>query len=221
MSIPSHKKVTSEELNRLHALFTADPEGQNDEFWLALRNYVARANYIVSPRWKEDLVQDIMITIMGQMDRFRPGANFQKYVSGIIRNMRGQRFRDIYSNQLLSFSQLGQYDEEGEFTEYDPSELDFDNDAEEDLEFLDPGQHARMTAAKLDAIRGQLKSVADIQLFDLLRSGLSLEQAALRLGSTYSAIQRRFHRMKENVMEKCLIVVESANEINRGVQKAA
>jgi DNA-directed RNA polymerase specialized sigma24 family protein len=215
------KKVTSEQLNRLHALFVEDPEGQNDAFWSALRNYVERCLYVVTPRWKDDLVQDITVAIIGQMDRFRPGADFQKYVSGIIRNMRARRFRDIYSNRTLSFSQLGQYNEEGEFTEYDPSELDFDNDVEDDLEFLDPGRHARMTTVKLDAIRGQLKKPADIRLFDLLRSGLSLEQAAMRMGATYSAVQSRFFRMREKFAGKCLIDAEFGNELSSDEQKAA
>lgn len=215
-------KITGNALNRIHEEFAADPVGQMDRFWSAVRDYVQRCCYRVPEEFKTVLVQDILFEVFTNIDRFKLGTNFQKWLSAIIRNLRADSFRvNLYECREIPFSQLGSWQEDGTYAEFEPSTLDGSAD-EEDISAMD-SEPERLTraASKLDAIRNALKKPADLELFDLLRSGLSLRQAAMRLGITYSAVQRRFARWKEKLARKCLMASDSEIEMVESQKRAA
>jgi RNA polymerase sigma factor (sigma-70 family) len=215
-------KITGNDLNRIHTEFVADPVGQTDRFWSAVRDYVQRCCYLVPDALKMALIQDILFEVFTHIDKFKLGTNFQKWLSAIVRNLRADSFRvNLYEFREIPFSQLGAWEEDGTYAEFEPSTLDGSAD-EEDIRAID-SESERLTRAiaKLDAIRVVLKKPADRELFDLLRSGLSLRQAAMRLGIKYSAVQRRFARWKEKLVGKCLMASDCEIETVESQKRAA
>ncbi|MDR3749138.1 MAG: sigma-70 family RNA polymerase sigma factor [Acidobacteriota bacterium] len=202
-------KIGARDLNRTHADYVADPVTHKERFWTSVRNYVERACYIVPARFKEDLVHDIILEVMTDLGRYKPGTNFQKWLSAVIRNLRADSFKaNIYECPEKPVSQLGTWDEDGSYAEFEPSALE-SADSAEDRELLQSeSERIACASAKLDAVRANLTKHADLQLFDLLRSGLSLAQAAMRMGASYSAVQRRFARWKIKLAGKCLTAPE-------------
>lgn len=213
---------TADNLNRIHADFTADPVGNGEQFWSTVCSFIDRCCRYVPERLKEDLVQDISVEVMTHMDRFRTGTNFQKWLSAIIRNLRADCFRiGVYQCREKPFSQLGTWNDDGTYAEF---ELPGENHASIDAdEMTEPSEAKRIAVAmaRLDAIRAQLKKPADLQLLDLLRSGLSLAQAAMRMGTTYSAVQRRFARWKWKLNRNCLPASNCQIEIVDAKKRAA
>lgn len=205
---------SADNLNRLHRDFAADPVGYSETFWSVVRLYIDRCCYLVPERFKQDLVQDIVVEVMTHLHRFKPGTDFQKWLSAIVRNLRADSIRvNLYERRETPFSQLGAWDEDGGYAEFElPGEDCPDNDADE---IAEPSEAERVAvaSARLDAVRAQLKKRADLELFDLLRSGLSLAQAAMRMGTTYSAVQRRFARWKKKLNRECLTVSDRQIEI--------
>ena len=122
---PQMPKITAKDLNRIHAEYAADPAGQEETFWSAVHNYVGRCCYSVPAEFKSDLVQDIVLEVMAHISRFRPGTNFQKWLSAVIRNLRADSFRvNLYEVREVPFSQLGAWDDDGGYAEFEPSTLD-------------------------------------------------------------------------------------------------
>jgi RNA polymerase sigma factor (sigma-70 family) len=202
-------KISARDLNRIHANFVADPVVHKEQFWTSVRIYVDRACYIVPARFKEDLVQDIILEVITDLGRYKPGTNFQKWLSAVIRNLRADSFKaNIYECPETPVSQLGTWDEEGGYAEFEPSSLEPADGAEDEKYMQSDSERITRASAKLDAVRANLTKHADLQLFDLLRSGLSLAQAAMRMSTTYSAVQRRFARWKVKLAGKCLIASE-------------
>jgi len=215
-------KITAKDLNRIYAQYAADPAGQEETFWSAVHNYVERCCYSVPAEFKSDLVQDIVLEVMTHISRFKPGTNFQKWLSAVIRNLRADSFRvNLYEVREVPFSQLGAWDDDGGYAEFEPSTLDCTADEEDEESALSSSERIITAAARLDAVRANLKKPVDLQLFDLLRSGLSLAQAAMRMGTTYSAVQRRFARWKEKLAGKCLMASVSEIEIVESQKRAA
>jgi len=215
-------KISARDLNRIHADFVADPLGCNEQFWNAVRIYAERACYIVPARFKEDLVQDIVLEVMTDLGRYKPGTNFQKWLSAVIRNLRADSFKaNKYKCPETPVSQLGTWDEDGSYAEFEPSALESADNAEDEEHLQSESERITCAATMLDAVRANLTKQADLRLFDLLRSGLSLAQAAMRMGTTYSAVQRRFARWKQKLNGKCLMVSDSEIEIVETQKKAA
>ena len=215
-------KITGNDLNSIHAEFVADPVGYREQFWSAARTYVERCCYRVPIEFKADLVQDIVVEVMTHIDRFIPGTNFQKWLSAIIRNLRADSFRvNLYEVRETPFSQLGMWEEDGDYVEFEPSDIDCSASDDDTEPMRSNSQRLIAAEAKLDAVRSYLKKPADIKLFDLLRSGLSLSQAAMRMGTTYSAVQRRFARWKQKLNGKCLTASDSEIEIVENKKRAA
>ena len=215
-------KITGSVLNRLHEEYVKNPVEQTDRFWAAVHNYVQQCCYRVPDEFKTALVQDILFEVFTHIDRFTLGTNFQKWVSAIIRNLRADSFRvNLYERREIPFSQLGRWQEDGTYAEFEPSTVDCSDGAENVEDFESESERFTVAAVKLDAVRAILKKPADLQLFDLLRSGLSLAQAAMRMGITYSAAQRRFARWKVKLAGKCLPTSNSGIEIVDHRKKAA
>lgn len=215
-------RISARNLNRIHSDFVADPVAHKEQFWTSVRNYVERACYIVPARFKEDLVQDIILEVMTDLGRYKPGTNFQKWLSAVIRNLRADSFKaNIYECPETPVSQLGTWGEDGSYAEFEPSALESADSAEDQEHMQSESERITCAAAKLDAVRAMLKKPADLRLFDLLRSGLSLAQAAMRMGTKYSAVQRRFARWKIKLAGKCLIASESEIEIVESQKRAA
>jgi len=215
-------KITAKDLNRIHTEYAADPAGQEETFWSAVHNYVGRCCYSVPAEFKSDLVQDIVLEVMTHIGRFRPGTNFQKWLSAVIRNLRADSFRvNLYEVREIPFSQLGAWDDDGGYAEFEPSTLECTADDEGEESTLSSSERIITATARLNAVRANLKKPADLRLFDLLRSGLSLAQAAMRMSTTYSAVQRRFARWKEKLAGKCLIASDSEIEIVESQKRAA
>lgn len=213
---------SADALNCIHADFVADPVGNREQFWSAVCSFISRCCRNVPERLKEDLVQDISIEVMTNMDRFKPGTNFQKWLSAIIRNLRADCFRiGVYQCREKPFSQLGAWNDDGTYSEFELSGVNHDSIDKDEMDEPSEAQRIAVATARLDSIRAQLKKPADLQLFDLLRSGLSLAQAAMRMGTTYSAVQRRFARWKTKLNRKCLPVSNRQIEVIEGKKRAA
>jgi len=202
-------KISARDLNRIHADFVADPVAHKEQFWTAVRIYVERACYIVPARFKDDLVQDIILEVMTDLGRYKSGTNFQKWLSAVIRNLRADSFKaNVYECPEIPVSQLGTWDEEGGYAEFELSSLEPADGAEDEKYLQSDSERIACASAKLDVVRAVLKKPADLRLFDCLRSGLSLAQAAMRMEISYSAAQRRFARWKLKFAGNCLMASE-------------
>ena len=186
------RRVTAIQLNTHFAAFTDDPTGSADTFWEVLRAYVSWCSFSV-PEWlRDDLIQDVTLEVMTHLEGFKEGSNFAKWTNSILHNMRSDRFRTHkYENPETPFSQLAIDDGDGGHTEFEPSTTTEPSD-EADI----PEQGEAEAVKKLDELRSGFKKQADRDLFDLLRTGKSLHDAADILHQPYKTIQRRFCRWK-------------------------
>jgi len=215
-------KITANDLNRIHSEYVADPAGLEETFWSAVHNYVARCCYRVPVEFKCDLIQDISLAVVTHISSFRPGTNFQKWLSAVIRNIRADSYRvNLYEVREVPFSQLGAWDDDGGYAEFEPSTLESTDGVDDAKCVQSDSERITCAVANLDAVRAGLKKPADLRLFDCLRSGLSLAQAAMRIEITYSAAQRRFARWKLKFNGKCLIAPNLEIEIVAGRKMAA
>jgi len=194
-------KHTAGELNQLYALFAADPN-KAGRFWPALRAYVVRCAYSIPSAIKEDVTQNTLVSILTSLPSFRPGADFVRWVNGICRHERANGYRALYNDSTVSISQLGAWQEDGSFTAFDPAEL---LDQLDESDILGPEGRALKATQELNTVRASFKVQVDRDLFDLLRSGKTLTQAALSTGQSYAAIQRRFARWKNKDVAACLM----------------
>ena len=198
VGVSNMRRVSASQLDALYSTFDADPAKQADAFWSACRAYILWCCYSV-PEWLQgDLVQDITIAAITGLEDHKPAVSFSKWLNGIIFNMRAERYRTHkYQNPETPFSQLATEQEDGTFEEFQPSSLMEAADDESDLAL--PEERETSATAKLDELRVSFKKQADRDLFDLLRTGRSLEEAAKELGQSYSAVQSRFVRWKNKV----------------------
>jgi RNA polymerase sigma factor (sigma-70 family) len=140
-------------------------------------------------------VQDIVIEIMTHLDRFKPGTDFQKWVSAIIRNMRADCFtNNVYSAREVPVSQFGRWTDDGDFVEFEATAIDA-----QDTEDVFPDEHDAHLHSTLDALRTGVCDGTDRQVFDLLRIGMNLAQVAMRLGISHDAARQRFSRLKKKL----------------------
>jgi RNA polymerase sigma factor (sigma-70 family) len=191
-------KLTAADINELHAAYVADPSREADHFWSAVLDWVIRCDYIVPSSHKDDLVQNTIVALMTNLDRFKPGTDFVKWMNAIIRNKRMDCFSDnFYDRDEVSFCELAQVNEEGEVVEFDPSTIIDGKDDPSDM--MPKGDREDAATTSLDSLRANFKKQADRDLLDLLRSGCSLQEAADAMGGSYGTIQRRFARWKNKV----------------------
>jgi len=187
-------RVTAASIDELYVKFTADRDGMAGQFWPAVSAYASWCCFSV-PEWlREDLVSDIVVAAMTRIDAIKLKVSFAKWLNGMICNMRAERFRtEKYQCQETPFSQLAIADEEGKFTDYEPSDAANPSDA---TDLITPEARAKAATNKLDELRISFKKPEDLVLFDLLRGGATLTDAADQMGQSYAAVQRRFARWK-------------------------
>ena len=212
-------KITAHQLNAHYAEFVADPIGSADPFWTALRAWVIRCSYSVPAALKADLWQDCMVSIMESLSTFKPGCDFTKWANGIIRNERCDNYRRLYANPETSISQMGTWEEDGSHLEFDPAQL-LEKLDDDDMT-LDEEREAA-ASVKLDSIRNSLKKPADIALFDILRAGKSMRDAADILGQPYRTVQTRLHSWQKKVEAKTnpCIQFPERNKYKRAIKAA-
>ena len=117
-------KISARNLNRIHADFVADPVVHKEQFWDLCSELASSAPAIVPARFKEDLIQDIILEVMRDLGKYKPGTNFQKWLSAVIRNLRADSFKaNIYECPETPVSQLGIWDEDGGYAEFELSSL--------------------------------------------------------------------------------------------------
>jgi RNA polymerase sigma factor (sigma-70 family) len=192
-------KLTAADINRLYAAFISDPIAQADPFWSALRDWAFRCSYSIPAALKDDLVQNILVSILESLPTFKPGCDFTKWANGVIRNERFDAYRRLYASQDEPISQMGSWQEDGSFIEFDPAEwLERLDDADM---VLDEEREAA-ASVKLDSIRASLKKPADLALFDILRAGKSMRDAADILGQPYRTVQTRLRSWQKKVESK-------------------
>ena len=186
------RRVTAEQLDAAY-------EGAHDDaFWAVVDDYVRYCCYSVPEYLRDDLIQDVEMAVFTAIGRTAIGR-FSRWLNGIIFNLRGSAYRERkYRNPEILESQHGEWRDDGEqvtWTPYDISELSTDLGAVDSDDH--PDEHDRSVALALDAVRASLVLPKDIQLFDLVKSGRSLRQAALAMQQTYDATRKRWLRLRE------------------------
>jgi RNA polymerase sigma factor (sigma-70 family) len=165
-----------------------------DRFWSAVKAYVTDCLKSLRSSNRDDLLDDVLIELLARIDTVRLRLTFSKWLNGLIHNMRVDRYRTDLRNERVSvsYSQSVIKDQDGMEYESEPSYELYPWDESD----LTAEYRAAGAAIALDAIRASLNKRDDVELLDLLRSGLTLSQVATRKGITYAAAQRRFARLK-------------------------
>jgi RNA polymerase sigma factor (sigma-70 family) len=172
--------------SRLNAMY-ADPGRDELAFWKLLRSYVSRVcNALVDQQSLDDLTQDALIQIFKSMPKFRPdpehnGTSFSRWVVGICKRRALDLVRARYRDRHVPASQFSlRKDHEDGFEPFDVTTLEAKITPERYFETLDSELLPARVASALDRLRGWL-AAKHWPLFDLLRSGVRVSDAARRL----------------------------------------
>ena len=168
------RRVTAIQLNEAHEAFLIDPE--NQVFWKILTDYVAYCSYSVPSHLRADFVQSVVLEIFKSMGGFRAGSNFAKFVNALIRNTRADSYKaGAREKEVIVMGE----------------------DLLEDHDDPDVPVDQREVRHQLDAMHATLKQPQAL-LFNLLRQGHSLHQAASILEQPYRTVLARWQRLKAN-----------------------
>ena len=166
------RRVTAIQLNAAHEAFLLDPE--NPSFWQTCTDYVSYVSFSVPVQFRSDFVQSVMLELFRCLDRFRKGSSFSKWTNAVIKNMRADSFKLAYREKEVITTGI---------------------DLPEDHPDPDQPIDERDVRHQLDALHATLKQPQAI-LFDLLRQGQSLHQAASILEQPYRTVLARWQRIK-------------------------
>jgi DNA-directed RNA polymerase specialized sigma24 family protein len=120
-------------------------------------------------------------------------ADFQKFVSSIVRNKRSDWMHARwYKNPEDKFCELAKENEEGEVEEFDQG---YPRNIVEERQLV-----AEVYIDKrLDTVRASLIG-KDAELFDSLRHAQTLHEAAQEMGISYDAVKQRVCRLRRRTL---------------------
>jgi RNA polymerase sigma factor (sigma-70 family) len=182
-----------------------------EEFWQLASTYACYvARKLTSSTEADDVAQDAIVTAFEKLsavqdhpayDKFdeADGTNsfFSRWLHGVVRNA-ARNLR--HKRKEIAASQLGRHID-GEFVSMklepavpflDPFELVESDEAKDARELA--------TAAKLDEFRESLTK-RQMEVFDLLRQGLSVTEVAQHLGVGYSRVAEHINRWHNRAQE--------------------
>jgi RNA polymerase sigma factor (sigma-70 family) len=134
----------------------------------------------------EDLVQETLLAAHGSLDTFRKGENFGKWLRGILRNRALGSRRTAIRRPLIVDSRIV----EG---------------MEEVYALLDqPRADAVEGRERLDLMQDCIQRLSDtlrLAVFEVYAQGLSLKEAAERLGASSLTVGKRLSRARDLIRE--------------------
>lgn len=191
---------STDRLNRLHALWIADPTKHEAEFFAALRRKVSGVLRSVNYKADGDMISDAFVHVFERVDRYKPIGSFSGWVYNVVRCWSIDLIR--HEAVVEKAERLLPTGRRGRQIGKTPAMDDYYQEQSED----DEPREANWTESLFEVLRLSEQETPHVdvswvedqkarEVCELILAGRKLNEAAAEVGLTKDAARKRLRRL--------------------------